>query len=200
MKKTILLIIILIILVVLLNISKLDKVSVEDQTVVLDPLVTGEKNPVATTSLTTPRKPAVSKYQWGNCKESIGQKLPFNFDNLKKAYAGAVESNHFGLRFFDNAQVRLRDGHLVSLCGADLTETNTLIESSGFIVSRTNQVSEELVDQWSIKTGINLNSDYVIKIPTNTNIEAVISTVKSLYNQKIIERVSLMPIPAALPN
>ena len=200
MKKIIsvgVIILLIIVGVLFYNKSSAPKITSEVTSASIDQLVKETQTPSPSASSSLPVK-SVIKNIWGNCIESTSSKIPFSFENMKAVYGGAVEQNRFALRFLDSAQVRIRGGKLTSLCGASLDQINAVIKALNLSISKMHSSPEETMNQWAIKSGINLNSDYIITIPANSNIDLLKVSIEMLYNTGVVERISLMPIPVPM--
>lgn len=137
--------------------------------------------------------PATTKSVWGNCVPITSSKTSFDIEQQKSLYGGNVMNTAFQLRFYDNAQVRLRNGILVSLCGADVDPAIALISSMGGKAGYADSVAEATKDEWAKKSGKNLNSEYIVTLP-NTGIESVEDKISSLYSLKLVESITLIPV------
>lgn len=116
----------------------------------------------------------IAKSGWGNCIPTVIKKWP-----LKANYGGGVYMDRFYVKFDERAQVQLKDGKLVSACGADVKSINEILIK--------NNLTIEYLD--SLKT------DFHILISKGSDINKQKAVMEKIYNIEFTERVGSVPIP-----
>lgn len=126
----------------------------------------------------------IAKSGWGDCTSAVIKKLPFNYDQMKVNYGGRVYMDRFYVKFDGRAQVELKDGKLVSACGADVQSVNELLIKNGLTITYLD----------SLKT------DFQVLVSKGSDIDKQKVAIEKVYNVQFTERVNLVPmaVPAGM--
>jgi|SRR3989344_4661929 len=130
------------------------------------------------------------------------------FDKTKRKQFYPTKSGDYQieLKFKEGSDVRLREEKFISLCGEDLSQVNTLLNSyQGFSIQRLFTRSEDDLNQEYTRLKANnpdladLNLWYLITLEKGTKLDTVDKLINKLNEFGLVEIAQPRPKPAPLP-
>ncbi len=140
-----------------------------------------------------PQNKYISSNPLGNC--SVPQYKTKNLYPVE--FKNDDSLTQFVVIFKAGTDIRLREKYFKSLCGADTTEINSIIDTYGLVVQRLiNSTSEEDLTKSfesarkNMPNVTDLNLEYLITIPNNTNKGKIIETLTAFRDSLLVHNVS----------